>query len=86
MDEWLGLNGRALCDDRPGGGIFAGGSQATGREGTAGGAVGPAGAAPGGQRIQWMPHSVLPESPQRPARASSPAATRAVQGAQPIDG
>ena len=34
----------------------------------------------------WMPHSVLPVPDQRPARGSSPGATRRVQGAQPIEG
>ena len=33
-----------------------------------------------------MPHSVLSSPRQRPARASSPASTRLVQGTQPIDG
>jgi hypothetical protein len=34
----------------------------------------------------WIPHSVLPWLRQRPARGSSPSATRVVQGWQPIDG
>src|SRR5690606_10633625 len=34
----------------------------------------------------WMPHSILAEPRQRPARGSSPAATGVVQGAQPIEG
>ncbi len=34
----------------------------------------------------WMPHSVLPVPAHRPERGSAPASTRAVHGAQPIDG
>ncbi len=34
----------------------------------------------------WRPHSVLSSPAQRPARGSSPGATRRVQGSQPIDG
>ena len=34
----------------------------------------------------WMPHSVLSQPRQRPARGSSPGFTMLVQGAQPIEG
>jgi hypothetical protein len=33
----------------------------------------------------WMPHSVLSQPRQRPARGSSPGLTMLVQGAQPIE-
>lgn len=39
----------------------------------------------GGGHQPCSPHSVLPSPAQRPARASSPAATRRVQGAQPTE-
>ncbi|GGO98414.1 hypothetical protein GCM10011612_13260 [Actinomyces gaoshouyii] len=35
---------------------------------------------------RWIPHSVLVNPAQRPERGSSPGATRAVQGSQPIEG
>jgi hypothetical protein len=34
---------------------------------------------------RWIPHSVLTDPAQRPARGPSPAATARVHGAQPID-
>ena len=39
-----------------------------------------------GRRHVWSPHSVLAKPAQRPARGSSPGATRRVHGSQPIDG
>ena len=40
----------------------------------------------GWSRHGWSPHSVLAKPAQRPARGSSPGATRRVHGSQPIDG
>ena len=39
-----------------------------------------------GDAHRWIPHSVLVNPAQRPERGSSPGLTRAVHGAQPIEG
>ncbi|AWK11872.1 hypothetical protein DDQ41_26415 [Streptomyces spongiicola] len=82
-----GGSGRAGRSGCRGGSRRSGGSGWSGGSGCSGGSgSGRVGRVVGVRRHQpCSPHSVLARPAQRPARASSPARTRRVQGAQPTE-